>query len=72
MSINTNSDTIENSSKSAKQKVAIYSTKSVSWYGIGEVIKGYNIVTKANAEKWLERDHIRIATPEEVAREYGL
>jgi uncharacterized protein (UPF0332 family) len=32
---------------------------------------GYNIVEKDAAEKWLTRSHIRTATPEEVAREFG-
>ena len=54
-----------------KEKVAVYSTKNVNWSGVGQVSKGYNIVTKQAAEKWATRDHIRIATPEEVAREFG-
>ena len=55
-----------------KDLVAIYSTKNVTWSGVGQVSKGYNIVTKPTAEKWATRDHIRIATPEEVAGEYGI
>jgi hypothetical protein len=54
-----------------KETVAIYSTKNVSWPGVGKVLKGYNIVTKGNSKKWLERNHVRIATPEEVAKEFG-
>jgi hypothetical protein len=38
---------------------------------VGKIEKGYNIVTKAAAEKWLTRSHVREATPEELAREYG-
>lgn len=53
-------------------KVAIHSTKNVFWRGIGEVKTGYNIVTEAKAEAWLTKDYIKEATPEEVAREYGL
>jgi uncharacterized Fe-S cluster protein YjdI len=53
------------------EKVAIYSSKNVSWHGVGKIVKGYNIVTKLASEKWLERDHVRIATPEEVARSFG-
>jgi hypothetical protein len=58
---------------SAKEKdtVAIYSTRNVNWSGVGQVSKGYNIVTKQAADKWVTRDHIRIATPEEVARDFG-
>ena len=51
--------------------VAIHSSKNVSWPGVGKVLKGYNIVTKPISEKWLQRDHIRIATPEEVAKDFG-
>jgi len=54
-----------------KATVAIHSTKNVVWEGVGKVEKGYNIVTKAQADKWVTRSHIRLATPEEVAREYG-
>jgi hypothetical protein len=54
-----------------KFTVAIHSTKNVIWEGVGKVEKGYNIVSKAEAERWLTRSHIRLATPEEVAREYG-
>jgi hypothetical protein len=54
-----------------KETVAVYSTKNVTWSGVGQVFKGYNIVTKQAAEKWATRDHIRIATPEEVARDFG-
>jgi|688.fasta_scaffold705498_2 hypothetical protein len=61
-------------SKVSKEKntVAIYSTKNVTWSGVGQVSKGYNIVTRQAADKWATRNHIRIATPEEVAGEYGI
>jgi len=53
-------------------KVAIYSTKSVYWSEVGSVTKGYNIVTKQQADKWLTRKHVRIAEPEEVKKAFGL
>lgn len=53
------------------ETVAIYSTRNVNWSEVGKVYFGYNIVSKAAAEKWLTRKHIRLATPEEVAREFG-
>jgi hypothetical protein len=59
------------SSANEKETVAVYSTKNVTWSGVGQVFKGYNIVTKQAADKWTTRDHIRIATPEEVARDFG-
>lgn len=58
--------------KPKKDTVAIHSTKNVLWPGIGEVTRGYNIVTEEVAEKWLTRSHVRSATPEEVAREFGV
>lgn len=57
--------------KSTDPTTAIYSSKNVVWEGVGKVEKGYNIVTEKAAEKWLTRSHVRLATPEEVAREYG-
>ena len=52
-------------------KVALYSTKSVRWEEVGSLTKGYNIVTKAQSDKWLTRGHVRIATPEEVQKAFG-
>jgi len=52
--------------------VAIHSTKNVNWGGVGKVVKGYNIVSKEQADQWLTRKHIRLATPEEIAQEYGV
>lgn len=61
------------SSKAAAKKdtVALHSTKNVTWSEVGKVYRGYNIVEKDAAEKWLTRSHIRLATPEEVAKEFG-
>lgn len=53
------------------EKVALFSTRNVTWSEVGKVYRGYNIVTKQAAERWLTRDHVRLATPEEVAREFG-
>lgn len=53
-------------------KIAIYSEKNMHWNGIGGISKGYNIVTKEAAVKWLSRKGIREATPQEVASYYGL
>ena len=53
------------------EKVALHSTKSVRWEEVGSITKGYNIVTQAQADKWLTRGHVRIATPEEVQKAFG-
>ena len=57
--------------ESTQEKLAIHSTKNVSWPGVGKIHKGYNIVTKEQADKWLSRNHVRVATPEEVAQEFS-
>lgn len=49
-------------------KVAVHSSRNASWSGYGSVYKGYNILSKKNADKWLTRDHVRPATPAEVAQ----
>jgi hypothetical protein len=53
------------------EKVALHSTRSVRWEEVGSITKGYNIVTKAQADKWLTRGHVRIASPEEVQKAFG-
>lgn len=61
----------KSSAKKKEDKVAIYSERNVSWTSVGKVYRGYNIVTQAQADKWLTRSHCRLATPEEVAKEFG-
>ena len=58
--------------KKEVETVAIFSTRNVTWNGVGKVYRGYNIVTPEQAEQWLKRDHTRLATPEEVAKEFNL
>lgn len=53
------------------EQVAVWSKGNIRWTGVGALSKGYNIVTKEAAEKWLSREGIREATPEEVATYYG-
>jgi hypothetical protein len=52
-------------------KVALWSNKNIRWSDVGAVKKGYNIVTEEASEKWLSRDGVRKATPEEVATYFG-
>lgn len=58
--------------KTTEKTVALLSTRNVTWNGVGSVEVGYNIVTEEQAEKWLTRNHITLATPEDVAKGYGL
>ena len=57
--------------KKVHEKVAIHSTKHLHWANVGQIIPGYNIVTKDASEKWLTRKQVRLATPEELASYYG-
>lgn len=62
-----------NKSSENVEKVALFSTKNLSWSGVGSLVKGYNILNKSVAEKWLAKtSQVRLATPEEVKKEYGL
>lgn len=60
-----------NSDVNLSGKVALFSTKSVRWEEVGSLSRGYNIVTEKQADKWLTRSHVRIATPEEVQKAFG-
>lgn len=55
----------------SKEKVAVFSIKPLFWNGLGELKKGYNIVTKEESEKWITHKAVRIASPSEVASYYG-
>jgi hypothetical protein len=50
----------------AATMVAVYSSRSVSWEGVGSVKRGYNILTPEQADRWLKRVHVRLATPDEI------
>lgn len=63
--------------KSAKPKVegetvAVYSKRNISWTYVGELTKGYNIVPASKLDMWLTREGVRVATPDEVAKGFGL
>jgi hypothetical protein len=53
------------------EKVALYSEKNLHWNGVGDLERGYNIVSKEDSEKWLVRQDVRIASPDEVSKFYG-
>ena len=53
------------------EKVAILASRSVHWQGLGKVQKGYNIVSKEDAEKWVTLPSVRLATPEEIKTYLG-
>lgn len=53
-------------------KVAVLSEKNILVEGLGKLNKGYNIFPKDVADNWLKYSYVRLATPEEVAEEYGI
>jgi hypothetical protein len=56
--------------KNTTEKVAVYSSRNLFKYGLGELKVGYNIVTKEASDFWITHKAVRIATPEEVSRAY--
>ena len=54
-----------------KEKIALYSNRNLHWNGVGDLQRGYNVVTKEVSEKWLKHKSVRIALPDEVAKFYG-
>jgi hypothetical protein len=52
--------------------VALFATGHISQAKWGELSKGYNIVNKEAADFWLAHRTVRLATPEEVAKHYGV
>ena len=53
-----------------QEKVAVYSSRNLFKYGLGELKIGYNLVTKEASDYWTTHKAVRIATPEEVANAY--
>jgi hypothetical protein len=66
-----NIEKTEKKETTTPDKIAIFSERNIFWNGVGEVVKGYNIVTKEVSEKWLTHRSVRTATPQEVAKHYG-
>jgi hypothetical protein len=52
--------------------VALFAAGNISQAKWGELSKGYNIVSKETANFWLAHRTVRLATPEEVAKHYGV
>ena len=50
----------------SEQKVAVFSTGNKFWYEVGRLSNGYNIISKAEADKWLTDPEVRLASPEEI------
>lgn len=53
------------------EKVAIFASRNIHWQGMGKIQKGYAIVSKEDAEKWVTLPAVRLATPEEIKTYLG-
>jgi hypothetical protein len=52
-------------------KVALFAARNLTWTGMGKLYRGYTIVDVELASKWLSHPSVRVATPEEVAKEFN-
>jgi hypothetical protein len=52
-------------------KVAVYASRNLTWNDVGKLYCGYTIVDAEKAAKWITHPSVRIATPEEVAKEFN-
>jgi len=53
-----------------ENKVAVLSNGNIHWDEVGSLKTGYNLVTEEAATKWTTLGGVRLATPEEVAKEF--
>lgn len=57
--------------KSDVEKVAVYANRNLVWAGVGKITKGYNIVTKDEAAKWLTIAGVKEVSPEVIKSNLG-
>lgn len=58
--------------KKQDDTIAIFAQGNMYQNKWGEITKGYNIVKKEAADYWLLHRTVRLATPEEVAKHFGV
>lgn len=56
----------------ANDDVALFTDGNIYQSKWGELSKGYNVVKKEAAAFWLPHRTVRLATPEEIAKHYGV
>ena len=54
-----------------EEKIVLYVDHPVHWPNTGSLAKGYNLVNKSVAEKWLDKGWARKASASEVKKNYG-
>ena len=64
-------ETVVKATAAKDDLVALFSKSNLHWVENGGALKkGYNIVDKARADKWLTLSGVRLATPDEVAKAF--
>lgn len=53
------------------EMVAVFASRNIQWQGVGKLSKGYAIVSKEEAEKWVTLAAVRLATPQEIKTYLG-
>jgi outer membrane biosynthesis protein TonB len=56
----------EEKKKDKPELVAVFASTNLVWSGLGRLSKGYNLVAKDDAARWLTHAKVREASPEEV------
>lgn len=59
-------DPIKIEPKVSSKNIILYSLKDINISGLGSLKKGYNSVQSSKADKWLEKNSVRLATQEEI------
>lgn len=54
-----------------EDKIVLYVDHPIYWPGTGKLAKGYSLVNKSVAEKWLDKGLARKASASEVKKHYG-
>lgn len=52
--------------KVSSKNIVLYSLKDFTIPGLGSLKKGYNTVPENKANKWLEKNSVRLATEQEI------
>lgn len=58
--------------QSVSTEIPLFSQRNIFWEGIGNLRKGYNVVSVEAADAWLTKSGVRVATNEELVKEYNL
>ena len=51
-------------------KVAVFSQRNMTWQEVGKLYRGISLLEKELALKWLSRPTVRLATEQEIIKEF--